>query len=198
MAVLVDREVLDARCRAAASIVRAVLGGTRSRARPAGRRGGSPNKARRNAAVASAERHAHDVGARCGRRSTRDRLGRDRHAGAAARSRPRSSSTRVALGESWMPAPVSSSRWRLLQHDGAKAGARQRQRGGQAADPGAGDDRWCGNGPRPRSRRRRAVNGRAGRVQHACLVGKRTFGRPRRVRCRASDCSGRASSNRSR
>ena len=37
----------------------------------------------------------------------------------------------------------------LFQHDGAKAGARQRERGGQPADPGAGDDDGAGTGHAP-------------------------------------------------
>ena len=60
---------------------------------------------------------------------------------ACSRSRkPSAISTRVALGESWMPAPVSSSFCRLLQHCDAQAGARQRQRRRQPGNAGAGDD----------------------------------------------------------
>ena len=135
-AVGVGGEILDAgaelerRCRARRARPR--------RAPLADRRDGSPSRARRSGVRHRAERNAHDLAAGAAGHHA-DRLRRDAER-AAARASPSAIRTRVALGESWMPAPVSSSLRGLFEHGDAQAGARQRQRRRQPADAGAGDD----------------------------------------------------------
>jgi hypothetical protein len=64
----------------------------------------------------------------------RDRLGRER-VGAQTFAEPSAIRMRVALGESWMPAPVSSSRSACLQQCDAESRSRQHQRRAQSPDP---------------------------------------------------------------
>ena len=50
------------------------------------------------------------------------------------------SRTRVAFGDSWMPAPVSCKPLRLIKQCDAEAPLAERKRSRQSADSGAGND----------------------------------------------------------
>ena len=111
----------------------------RRRAPLAGRRDGSSNRARRSGARRRSPSGMRTISRPEPPAITRIACGAMTD-GASRSRRPSAISTRVALGESWMPAPVSSSLAACSSTVDAQAGARQRQRRRQPGDAGAGDD----------------------------------------------------------